>query len=522
MMSRSNHVMLVSAVTFAVMGSATTVVATRWDSDFDGLPAIAAGTRSFVRDSAGNIVSDDVDYAQAIEDAMSAGTWDSVDVLMQICFGGGFIDDFDSTVVSGDYSFTSAARWNGAAWNVDAVSGSPSTLDNFTRAWRESADGFSTDGMLTHFLTASYGAQADDSTADASSHVIQKSPHAVPSIKGAGLQEELPQYLSPDATIGGTNDARKLSDSDYALIIQWDAAVNTRHEVNLQRIRASLNSAGIADSNIVVLSPLGSGGSISMRTVDGESLASLSVTGTNDMTNWQDAISGNSAIWNATIAANSRLFVYNTGHGGQLLADCSDPGSPSCQTFFSHSSTDSGGPSPAQGPGGVQRHSIWTIPLDNHFETQVVGDPRLQSITADVNPMFLSRRSVTLHLAMAADQPFDAATTQLFVNGIPIDILAVLEEPRGARLFQHPFLVHPIEVFEVVLDFDLIRNAPGNELLIELVDPLLQMSPDASLLAGLSLRGGDQEMRLFIAPEPATVALVIGGIGVLLASRRRG
>ncbi len=522
-----------------VLVTTQAVLAVSWDRDRDGDPADTDKYQSYVRDgndAAGfNTVALDDAYAADL----SAAGWGSVDVLMQICWGGGFANNFDGVFGSSDYTFTSAARWDGLAWNVDTVGSTTVTeeVDNFSRAWLDSAGTYTTAGMFEHYIHATYGAQGGDDTGDSSASIIAKSPFARPSDQGLGIQEELPQYGSPDSSASGGNDTRGLGDITHAVLVQWDNLENQRHTLNIQRLHNLLTGTyGLASSNIIVLTDTdgyddgvsdpvpnlidASSMQIPARSSaigpDSGAMSAVGIDGDNSAATWAGAIDG--TLFGITPSSSHRLFVYNTGDGAtqdaleMLLntdnaSDCAG-GNGSCRT--------------------------WSAPL-SHFPRDFVDlpdhDPISTNLTGD-------DESVTLHLAFK-----DVITmpngTRLFINGRDMGLIDLLEDDVSPLRF-HPFVPDGgggpvIDVYDVEIPLDLINNPDDGSLNSAVLTIELSKGPggllpvDQQHLRAIALRGGDQEFMVVNLPPPPPPegfpepsAGIIMMIGVTMLLRRRG
>lgn len=458
--------MAVLAVLVGLFSLATPAWATRVDRYPTGQPS---GTTSFVRDGTFTVVADDVTFASDL-DTYKGGRWKSIDSLMQICFGGGFIDDIEAVFGAYDYTFASAAMSTGMAWNLDTIPDvGPDELDNFSRAWRANAAYNTSAGMLHHFYAGAYGVQADDGTLDGNSLVIAKGSHAVPSIKGPGSQMEFPQYSSRDAT----NDARTLGSDAYAILVQWDElrASDARHLVNIQRMYDTLtNVYNVDPDNIVVLSdayPVNT--SIPARSSpvlpDTSVLGAVPINGNNSRASWISALDG--SLFGNTPLSESPLFTYHTGHGGRIMTD--GPG------VIESDAADS-----ANG-----RRVSWSIPIKGNFE-MMTEDVELgfQPISADLS--LDGQVTTTLHLEFRDQNMEDS---YLRVNDTNLGRIANFKDDNQQLEAFIPFLTTG---FTVQIPVELLRDSEEN-LKIDLLDPESIIARDPLLLSGMSLRGGDQE-----------------------------
>lgn len=464
------RLMVIHAVWVALFSLATPAWATRVDRYPTGQPS---GTTSFVRDGALTVVADDVTFASDL-DTHKGGRWKSIDSLMQICFGGGFIDDLEAVFDSYDYTFASAAMSTGMAWNLDTIPDpGPDELDNFSRAWRANASNNTSTGMLHHFYAGAYGVQADDDTADGNSLVIAKGSHAVPSVQGPGSQMEFPQYSSRDST----NDARTLNSDSYAILVQWDELQlnDARHLVNIQRMYDTLTNVYEVDpGNIVVLSdayPVSTSIPARMAPVlpDTSALGAVPINGDNSRASWISALDG--SLFGNTPSVEAPLFTYHTGHGGRVMTNGAG--------IIESDAADS-----ANG-----RRVSWAIPIKGNFETLTEDiDLGFQPISANVSND--GEVTTTLHLEFRDQDVQD--NSYLRVNGVNLGrIVDFKDDSRQLEAFI-PFATTG---FSVEVPIGLLRESEEN-IKIDLFDPELAIARDPFLLSGISLRGGDQEFAI--------------------------
>jgi hypothetical protein len=171
---------------------------------------------SYVRDANLKIVGSAGEYTDDIAMDFKGG---SVDIVMQQCFSGGFVDHIAG--LNKPHTFASAAAWNEASQNgVKPKEGTITYLENFTRSWRQQADTNPNAGMLSNFQTAISGNGA-----------IKKDRFSPPSPKDNPVEH--PQYESPDPPppMPTPNDKRTLTPpkgggKEYAILVAWDKPNN--------------------------------------------------------------------------------------------------------------------------------------------------------------------------------------------------------------------------------------------------------------------------------------------------------
>jgi hypothetical protein len=240
----------------------------------------------------------------------------SVDVVMQQCHGGGFVDNVLAS--RDDVSFASASDWNETAngflpLQFDQGNIILTVMEDFTRPWWQDANAAADDGMLTHFKTALSGRATPK---------IAQDVFAPPGKKTKDKQDndvlllEHPQYGST----GNAADARKLKDDNYAILVQWgQPAPKAQFEIQMARMYQALTGVGAmaADHIVVLFAGLKQGDMIGGQKLDdGVQLPKFTVSGAPTQENWQAALNGMLFGKDKQPDANSRLFIYNNGHGG--------------------------------------------------------------------------------------------------------------------------------------------------------------------------------------------------------------
>jgi hypothetical protein len=257
-----------AAVALTMLLSTAPLLAKRIDTAPAGPIAEPALHFSFVRmyepDAAGNIPFGpptgfklDSQYAADIRNNVPTK---SVDIVMNQCFGGGFLDNLDGTSptdkagIGKDHSFCSAAQFDQAAISADRVRFNleqpgpipyyDGSLDNFTRAWRDEAREYNS-GMEQYFRSAAFGRVLAPPNKS-----IVRDPYAP---GGTGVTAKCFEYPTYNSTSKAA-DVRVLTGKrQYAVMVVWDAK-NNRHDVNIVRMYRMLREKyGTPVANIVVL-----------------------------------------------------------------------------------------------------------------------------------------------------------------------------------------------------------------------------------------------------------------------------
>jgi hypothetical protein len=198
---------------------------------------------AFARDADRGIAFEDWRFAADIQSRIGA-KYGSVDVVMQQCYSGGFMDDVEGMRRNGQpvpFSFTSAAAFDEIAWSWQNKPQFDFGVWNFSREWRLAARNDATLGMKDLFTTAR-----------------QKDPFGP--VQTNSPIDEHPQYASS----GEASDNRKLGDGQQ---VQSDGSFErrfavlaafgnnrTRHAVNIARMKETLvNTFAIPDNRITIL-----------------------------------------------------------------------------------------------------------------------------------------------------------------------------------------------------------------------------------------------------------------------------
>src|SRR6185295_7260360 len=115
---------------------------------------------SYVTDVNG-VMTDDIEYASDLV-LSRAG---SIDVVMNQCFGGGFLNEIESNRRLPAVTFASSAAYNQVSRSVEKLDLSGAfpdyLVDNFTRAWRENAMRPRDVGMRDDFSVATFARYAN-------------------------------------------------------------------------------------------------------------------------------------------------------------------------------------------------------------------------------------------------------------------------------------------------------------------------------------------------------------------------
>ncbi|MGB8886786.1 MAG: hypothetical protein WCC87_08680 [Candidatus Korobacteraceae bacterium] len=460
---------------FALFVCSATAQDTRINATPNGYinPPQPAVDHAFVRDGRGILVADDLLYALDVAAFANPGRrYKSADVVMQQCHGGGFLKSL-ALFGPASHTFSSAARWDQPAWNVDDVAVKNPSLDNFTRSWRDSALTFVPEKMVGLFLDTIGG-----------SPFVVRDPYSFlgaqftcrPPFINTG-RCEFPQYQSPDIPLG-VNDLRDLGDlkvpqigRQYVILVAWDTP-DPRHAVNILRLYQTLTTLyNVPKGHIAVLygnpAPLIiSGPKVIVGGGSGRKdpalLPKVRVNGPNNLFNWFLALSGRFFTDNNLPykpRPGDRLLIYNTGHGG-------------------HTNNVLGRGVPI-GP-GIQ----FKLTITSGFQGSLSGNQVSDTSIADLSPDGTFTDSFQLTFA----DPVPAGT-QLYVDG-------QLAGTFGSGAGDIQTTTNPLPV-----------GAPPGSVAYQFTIPVsfLESSPDtvtlgfsasgnAISLLNVDLRGGDQEL----------------------------
>ncbi len=296
------------------------------------------------------IVARDFEYSAAVAAQMASGTnFTMVDVVMQQCFGGGFLDDI-ARDVTGPHTFASSTLWSEFSWSL-GKGAHPFYLDEFNRAWRQdAADNFGV-GMLQHYTAGAIGfnnpppTPTPDNFTQGSYPVVKPYASRKPGIGAllpflAGAQLETPQYQSSG---GWFNDRRELGvhpngrTHQFAILVSWDVGLDI-DGAGLARIYKTLLAIGVPATNIAVLGPFDAG-FVPSRDRFGNRLGTINapigpfvsvgptdsgglpispvINGDNGAASWAKALAG--GYFGTQPQPGDQLFIFNCGHGDHLL-----------------------------------------------------------------------------------------------------------------------------------------------------------------------------------------------------------
>lgn len=291
------------------------------------------GTHSYIKTSDNKILLDGVDNALIGETnypgSLSAFPGKKIDVLMQQCFGGGFAKGMQQFL--DEYTFSAATNWNEMAHN-NWVEQEPASLRNFTASWVQGMP--RGEKMYHQFANAVYGAAADGPKP-----AVKPDPYG----PAGNLRKlttgsfENPTFASPDPAhfpgrvdLQGPNNGRQLTlDNNQWAILMATQPNHRRFSTNIKRVYDALR-VGVPANQIIVLY---GDSAANTTTPDG-----TPINGPMTRNNFFSATSrgpagklfgsirglGEQGIPDQIIATpgeNSRLFVYNTGHGSSFTLD---------------------------------------------------------------------------------------------------------------------------------------------------------------------------------------------------------
>lgn len=481
----------------------------------------------------------DAQYATMLRNT-PVGQGGAVDVVMQQCFGGGFLDEIAAGGVGmpARRTFVSAAAYDEAALNADTVSrparngGAPAAanLSNFTRAYVEGQRFLNGAGLRPWYNLAKNGARSS------AGNVLVAADEFAVSGPLAQRNREHPQYWSPDpsenAGLPRPNDFRTLhhlaapapTERQYGILISW-AAEDRRHDLNIQRIRGNLtNLFNVPTDNLAVLVGNRVNGPAlpgidALGPIDPNGLAEVAVDGPNSLNAFQQALQGdffkvngvrNTALPQGqqanTPRAGDRIFIYNTGHGGHAtIRNGFDRAGNAVRQFLPTKPAND-----AAGDGIINLNVRRGVANDPEFDNSFVDDSgmvRVQ-VTTDgpIDPaIFMTLNGVN---PLGGLTPLYALTP--LTSSEVLDITPLL----GAAGMQSFGALH---TYQMYLRFDLLENSQETGIPIEFGNVFGDEAMN-SLLA-ITFASGDQEYSHVFVPAPG--GALVAAAATMVATRRR-
>lgn len=536
-----------AATVAAVAGLLATCGTVRADADRSGYSEEGAKHISYVRSRPLNAAAKatmitDKEYAAALG-FTSVGREGAIDVVMQQCFGGGFLNDIAAggIGVPARRTFASAAAYDEAALNQDTVSkpqraGQPAVnpiLNNFTRAYVEGQRFAPGGGMRPWYNLAKNGAATNNGNV-----LVAKNPFSTTGAT-AERNKEHAQYWSPDQSPNTgpdrPNDFRNLihaggpdgTPRQYAVLVSWDRE-DRRHDLNIQRIHSNLRSlSNVPADNIAVLVGNRVNGPelpaiAALGPIDAGGLAAVAVDGPNSRNAFSDALLGDyfkvNGVRNTAVPQGQdqnrpqpgdKIFIYNTGHGGHATIEngLAREGAV-CRQFVPTR--------PVNGDGEVISDGVINLNVRRGYANDVMYD------NSFVDDSGLVRVQVT------TDGPIDPAifmtlngsnplggTTPLFTSLLvtPNEILDItpLLEAAGAGSVSNQ------HTYQAFVPFELLENAQETGIPIAFENVFSDVA-QRSILA-VTFASGDQEYSHVFVPEPG--GLILLSLGAALCGRRR-
>lgn len=477
-----------------------------WD---DKLLAEPGNHISFVRSYDGKVAATDWSLRELIDANTGTGKrWSAVDVIMQQCYGGGFINDIigDGKAAA---TVTTSAHWNQVSWTIQERDGYDLAVQNFTRAWTDAVKASSKAGMRELAHTA----RANDWTGSLSPPFIPARP-------------EYPQYGSRDAAPGGANDLRSpVQGKDErvftAAVIFGDAGkMALRHAVNAARVVRTMQDVSAVDQVALLFEPNARAIDLTANVFrpDPKSLGRVAISGDNSAAGLKRALDGSQ--FGTEAKAGDRLLLYFTGHGAEA-------------TFAPNRVTSS-----SASEGGVvdRQKVIMKLVVDPNAvgnAGQTENAPFAQreggGFSSDsFNPNMFGDRDdvggnideIQLSFARAV-----GADTRFLVNGFDLTASArLLTDPSEVRELPQrtaqSILPTPAQVWEISAPFE-VTNAQS-DITFELTGLDTELAIDPDLVAGISLWRGDRELVFINTPVPESGKAPMLGAGLLvLAAWRR-
>lgn len=478
-----------------------------WDT---GVGAEPANRISFLRTFNNGVALEDHRLAKLLRANVGEGKrWVAADIVMQQCFGGGFVNDVVGTGLP--VSITTSTSWREFSWTIQEAQGNAAAVQNYTRAWLDAASAHPDAGMRE---LAFRGRQ--DDWAGPISNVFQPN------------RPEHPDYGSVGDP-GNANDLRRPVESAGERVFTgigifgWPPSLAPRHLINAQRV-ANLMRPRTDAARIATIYQDGSISSIAAANVvrpDTAVLPTLAVSGSSSIANLDAIFDG--SLFAAQKQAGDRLLFYVTGHGGAAVkekfgVEVIDSNNDQVTDLVRYRSRFATYDPQAQDPRHERRADIFSDPLYRPNEAGGVGE-------ATYNPTMFGDSDepaidqVQLHLTQAL--PDDA---ELWINGVDVTASVV------NLTLTDPSLIRRLPTFsdtEAPLDapYVLQVEAPRELLLAQSIDGALDIEfrhalgiGDEFLLA-TSVFAGDVEIVSINVPEPAVAPTALA---LLLALRRPG
>ncbi len=481
---RSVNIMLV--IVFTVLVAAQQGFATRRDvtNDCTGKDPgkeckYQPGRESFVRNHDHKVVETDKGFAEHLQEYYTKASARPVDIVMQQCFGGGFLQYLNKWLSA--YTIATASGWDECSFSDSKPKDEkPLTfLENFTRSWRKDAQLFSGDSLFDRFMLA-----ANAGIKNAKIPPDRFAPPGWKDNKGH-LWIERPQYQSPDKTPGGDNDKRPLlargKGNRYAILVAWDSPDSLspppadRFAVDIARVNDTLrNVIGVPANNIVILysnkrpgtviSPFNGGGTKGPFVggdgdPNGNDLGTFTVNGPNVFGLWRAALLGklfvnDKGTQGITYGKDDQLFIYFTGHG-QFKEPTDLPSSDGSSLSY-------------------------RIQLADGFDTEGNSNPD--------DPTELTNPDGDDLLQISTTTRIDDPSVELSVNGAPFGPLQDLEVTDPSLIYDlGDFVARPTYTYQVRIPHSLLGMNP------EYATVGISNINDRNLVAAFSFSGGDQE-----------------------------
>lgn len=474
---------------------------------------------SFVRDGQGKIVFEDWQFARDIQ-ARTGVKFGSVDIVMQQCYSGGFLNDVAAMKKAGKavpHTFASSAGNNEISWSLQNKQQFNYGLMNFTREWRLAARNDTTRGMKAIFDRARdrdiFGPVSTDYSPPVKEH----------------LQYDSDSAASDNRRLG---DAANNGPKQFAILAAFGKA-QTRHAVNIARMKETLvNTYGVAPNQI--LSMYNQNGGTALPVPGGKidpddtnpntplnfpNSTYLTVNDNNTRAAWLRSLDRVGQPVQSGGADN--LLVYVTGLGSQAYyKQIVGSTQPDRERYEIHPDPNAakeamrpqmlafGGAPPAGGEMAATANPQMMGDHDGDFAESSSDEDHVQ---------------VSFNQSIASPNPNDPPT-QLLLNGTAVNYHLVSSLNDVLQPPDHD-ASNPAPALGFTYEFDINRSdllALPDEFRIDVVGlPPSALSADA--LTSFDIRAGEFET-MFVnqtVPEPVSAGLFsIFGIGLLARSRR--